>query len=95
MIDPTPISYWLAAQAAYMWHRRGMVDHDSTCQLIHIAAYAALPGLRAAARRPRDARKAIIAGRFASYGRTVRRDPTQLANINGWIARTNGFLERL
>ena len=51
--------------------------------------------LRAATRRPRDARKAILKARFASYGRTVRRDPTQLANINGWIARTNEFLQRL
>ena len=51
--------------------------------------------LRAATRRPRDARVAILAGRYASYGRTVSRDPTQLANINGWIARTNDFLERL
>lgn len=51
--------------------------------------------LRAATRRPRDARKAILKARFASYGRTVRRDQTQLQFINGWIARTNEFLERL
>ena len=51
--------------------------------------------LRAATRRPRDARKAILKARFASYGRTVRRDQTQLRFINGCIARTNGFLERL
>ena len=51
--------------------------------------------LRAATRRPRDARKAIIAARFASYGRTVKRNPTQLTFINGWIARTNEFLHRL
>ncbi len=51
--------------------------------------------LRAATRRPRDARKAIIAGRLASYGRTVKRDPTQLTHINGWIARTNEFIDRL
>ncbi len=51
--------------------------------------------LRAATRRPRDARKAIIAGRLASYGRTVNRDPEQLTHINGWIARTNEFIGRL
>lgn len=51
--------------------------------------------LRAAGRRPRDARKAIIAARFASYGRTVNRDPSQLTFINGWIARTNEFLAAL
>ena len=51
--------------------------------------------LRAAARRPRDARKTTIARRNASYARTVGRDPTQLTNINGWIARTNEFVHRL
>ncbi len=51
--------------------------------------------LRAATRRPRDARKAILKARFASYGRTVRRNQTQLQFINGWIARTNEFIDRL
>ena len=51
--------------------------------------------LRAASRRPRDARKAILKGRYASYGRTVKRNPSQLTFINGWIARTNEFLDRL
>ena len=51
--------------------------------------------LRAATRRPRAARKAILKGRYASYARTVRRDPEQLTFINGWIARTNEFLATL
>lgn len=50
-MDPTPTSYWLAAQTARMWHRRGVIDYDSARHLIHIATYAALPCLRAAARR--------------------------------------------
>ena len=49
-MDPTPTSYWLAAQTALAWHRRGIIEADSVNHLIHIATYAS-PCLRAAARR--------------------------------------------
>ena len=50
-MDATLTSYWHAAQAARAWQRGGIIDGDSVSQLIHIATHAALPGLRAAARR--------------------------------------------
>ena len=50
MIDPTPISFWLAARAARTWHRRGIIEGNAVKHLIDIATYAS-PALRAAARR--------------------------------------------
>lgn len=49
--ETTFLSLCFAVQAARMWHRRGVIDYDSTRHLIHIATHAALPCLRAAARR--------------------------------------------
>ncbi len=49
-MDPTLISYWLAAQTALACHRRGLIEADTVKHLIHIANYAS-PRLRAAARR--------------------------------------------
>ena len=50
MMDPTPTSFWLAAQAVRYWHARGAIEYDSMIQLINIATYAS-PALRGAARR--------------------------------------------
>ena len=50
-MDPTFMSYLLAARTIRYWYARGAIQADSLCQLIHIATYAALPCIRKAARR--------------------------------------------
>ena len=49
--ETTFASLCLATQSARTWYRRGIIEADSVKHLIHIASYAPLPSLRAAARR--------------------------------------------